>query len=434
MIPTGIDDEYEVIRILQQTAATAVLLVNYRKIGDLRILKAIHKGHSGSNSILSEAHLLKGFKSPYIPTIYSVGETTEYYFLVEEYVEGLSLREYLLDNKLDENKFYDISIELCKVLEMLHTAGSEAVLYRDLKPEHVMLQSENIKLIDFGISVEKSKAKEAKALGTKSWASPEQLENGILDERSDIYSLGKILEYMQSNSSLKDDYRLKRLIAKAADVDKSKRFKSVCELKEELLKLRGKELLSEKFDEKHLNVNIAIIGADKSVGTTHIAMSLCSYVNKRIDKSYYKDMAGDDTAIRLKENLKNIKIKKGVLYHESFNALMDYGPAVESYDSPFGIYILDYGYTNQMPDADLVIMVVGDKPWQSKALPEWIIDKRVIILGNHIDRINAIQMAKRYRKKVFIYPYEKSVFKISSRAEKIFCELLKNRDGIDFKK
>ena len=60
LIPKGIEDKYEVIRILQETAATAVLLVNYKSIGALRILKAIHKASPNAHSILSEAHLLQG--------------------------------------------------------------------------------------------------------------------------------------------------------------------------------------------------------------------------------------------------------------------------------------------------------------------------------------------------------------------------------------
>ena len=77
MIPKGIEDKYEVIRILQESAATAVLLVRYKPIGALRILKAIHKAHPDANSILSESNLLQGIKSSQIPTIFEVEDTEE---------------------------------------------------------------------------------------------------------------------------------------------------------------------------------------------------------------------------------------------------------------------------------------------------------------------------------------------------------------------
>ena len=423
MIPTGIEDKYEVIRVLRESAATAVLLVNYKKIGAFRILKAIHKASPDAHSILSESHLLQGINSSQIPTIYDVEDTEEMYYLVEEYVEGISLREYLLKTKITKEKLIEISIEICKIL---HTAGSETVLYRDMKPEHVIMQENNIKLIDFGISIRKSDAKNAKPLGTRGWAAPEQLAGEQLDERCDVYGIGKVIEYMQINSYAKGDFRIKRIVDFATKKDKNKRITSVTELKRLLENLQGKRVY-DKIGKKHLEKRIAIVGGASAVGTTRIAMTLCSYFNKKGMDCYYKDLE-KNTVNKLYVNLNNIRLKQGVLYHESFRGLLNYGETVEQYELPCGLYIFDCGTKQEIPTGtDVVIFVAGGATWQQNHdYPKWIGDDGVYIINNFSDRLTSIRLARELNKKVYLYPIVKGVLDISKNEEKVFSAIFKN--------
>ena len=431
MIPTGIEDRYEVIRILQESAATAVLLVRYKPIGALRILKAIHKAHPDAYSILSESNLLQGIKSSQIPTIFDVEDTEEILYLVEEYVEGISLREYLLETKLQMEKLIYIAIELCKIVETLHTAGSEPVLYRDMKPEHVIMEGDTIRLIDFGISVKKSEAREAKPLGTKGWAAPEQLKGDYLDERCDVYGVGKVIGFMQINSYAKDDFRIKQIVDLATKPDVSNRISSIIELKEMLERLQGETRVNNKIGKKHLDKRIAVVGASHAIGATRIAISLCQFFNKRRIDCYYKDNE-KDTVRKLWINLKNSRLKKGVLYHNNFRAIFEYGEAVEQQNPPAGIYVIDCGVNESVPiGTDIIIYVTGGAPWQRKLeVPEWINNSEVYIIANLTDKLSSILLAKALKKKVYRYPMVKGI-DISKGEEDVFSAIFKNeKDSI----
>ncbi len=82
---------------------------------------------------------------------------------------------------------------LCDVLHYLHTVKENPIIYRDMKPDNVMLtQAGRIKLIDFGIAKEcrHGEKQTGESIGTKGYAAPEQYKgsSNILDERTDIYS------------------------------------------------------------------------------------------------------------------------------------------------------------------------------------------------------------------------------------------------------
>ena len=425
LIPKGIDDKYEVIRILHETAATAVLLVNYKSIGALRILKAIHKASPNAHSILSEAHLLQGIKSSRIPTIYSVEDTNDMYYLVEEFIEGISLREYLYETKLSKEELYRLAIEVCEIFEALHTAEPEPVLYRDLKPEHLILQQDRLRLIDFGIAIKKSQSATAMPLGTKNWAAPEQLKGRTLNESCDIYSVGKIIEFMQINSYAKDDFKLKKLVEIATAANPINRYKSISQLKQQLQNLQGVRAI-EKTEFGNLDKKIAVIGSDRGVGTTHIAINLCRYLNKKHVLTFYKDFERN-TVHNLWETFKDSQIKAGVLYHNHFKGIINYGDAIEHYTPPKGLYVLDCGTDDKyLCDAEIILFIVSASPWKTFQLPSWLEDKSVYIISNFSNRLFSLKLAKKVGKKVFMYPTVKWSLTISKDEERFFSRILQH--------
>lgn len=427
MININLDDRYEVIEILQQSAATAVLLVRHKKIGALRILKAISKASPDADSILSEAHLLQGFESTHLPTIYEFEETDEVYYLIEEYVDGISLREYLLGKKISREELLNIAIELCSIIEFLHTAGSEPVLYRDMKPEHVIMLENRIKLIDFGISIKKSRSKSAKPLGTPNWAAPEQLKGEKLDERCDVYGVGKVIEFMLSNSYAKDDFKISYLVEKATAENVELRTETISELKNQLEAVLGSRE-NEKFGKRHLERTIAVVGESEAVGTTHVAIALCRFFNKRKMDAYYKDLK-KNTVNELWKVLKGAKIKEGILYHDGFRGIMNYGDAIEQFEPPVGLIILDCGKDalEVMLNVDIIIYVTSGAPWQQSMIyPPWIKENNVYILNNFSNKLTSIRKAKELGKRVYMYPTVKRTLDLSKDEERIFSAIFKN--------
>ena len=248
MIPKGITDKYEVVKTLQKKAATAVLLVRHKRIGDLRILKVIPETDPDSQRILSEANLIAGIKSSQIPTIFDIGQTDGCYYFTEEYFSGETLEEYLIrEQTISKEELLRIIIKLCDVIDTIHNSGKETILYRDIKPEHIILQDEKICLIDFSIAVKKSESGIACNYGTKSYAAPEQLEGLTLDERCDVYGIGKILEKLILHCESNDLMRVKLIAKRATDKNKENRHNDVRLLKAELQSLQNV-----KNDEKNL--------------------------------------------------------------------------------------------------------------------------------------------------------------------------------------
>ena len=122
-----------------------------------------------------------------------------------------------------------IILELCDALEYLHR---NQIIHRDLKPGNIMItrNGQNVKLIDFGLADSDWYAVLKNPAGTKDYISPEQMAGESVDCRTDIYSLGKIMQRMGVYS---------RIAAVCAAEDRDKRYGSVAEVRSVILE-KGK--------------------------------------------------------------------------------------------------------------------------------------------------------------------------------------------------
>lgn len=114
--------------------------------------------------------------------------------IVMEYVDGVSLREYINTNSFSRQDTIRWMDELCQALSYIHT---KQIIHRDLKPENILITSNgrHVKLIDFGFSDTDSYAVLKEPAGTRRYAAPEQMKKGEkIDVRADIYALGIILK------------------------------------------------------------------------------------------------------------------------------------------------------------------------------------------------------------------------------------------------
>ncbi|HZC45714.1 MAG TPA: serine/threonine-protein kinase, partial [Candidatus Acidoferrum sp.] len=144
-----------------------------------------------------EADTLAQLKHQAIPAITDRFELANRHYLVMEYVEGRNLEEELAarGEPLPEGLVIDIARQLCDVLIYLHGLVPP-IIYRDMKPSNVMLNSNGrVVLVDFGIARLFKAARKGTMIGTLGFAPPEQYQ-GMVDPRSDIYSLSATLHYV----------------------------------------------------------------------------------------------------------------------------------------------------------------------------------------------------------------------------------------------
>src|SRR5271154_3754078 len=144
-----------------------------------------------------EADTLAQLKHQAIPAITDRFELANRHYLVMEYVEGRNREEgrAARGEPLPEGLVIDIARQLCDVLVYLHGLVPP-IIYRDMKPSNVMLNSNGrVVLVDFGIARLFKAARKGTMIGTLGFAPPEQYQ-GLVDPRSDIYSLGATLHYV----------------------------------------------------------------------------------------------------------------------------------------------------------------------------------------------------------------------------------------------
>lgn len=145
----------------------------------------------------AEARASAGLTHANIVSVYDFGESDGSKYIVMEYVEGITLKEYIAHNgKLTWREAASVAGQICSGLECAHANG---IIHRDIKPQNIMLTKTGVaKVADFGIARMAShgtivKSDNRSIIGSAHYFSPEQAVGNDVDKRSDIYSLGVVL-------------------------------------------------------------------------------------------------------------------------------------------------------------------------------------------------------------------------------------------------
>jgi eukaryotic-like serine/threonine-protein kinase len=243
-----------------------------------------------------EARTASSLNHPNIITIHEIGQAENKQFIATEYIEGLTLREYLKEPRsrlsTDETGTGPLSEALSismQVADALAAAHAKGIVHRDIKPENIMLlkdrhlmqKESSVKVLDFGIAklTEPQTARgtaeattkvllnthEGSVIGTASYMSPEQARGEPVDARTDVWSLGVVLYEMLSNSVpfggptaqdviasvLKEDPaplplnipdRLRWIVEKALRKDREERYQTAREMFSDLRDLYRRSL------------------------------------------------------------------------------------------------------------------------------------------------------------------------------------------------
>ncbi len=220
-----------------------------------------------------EAQTLASLSHPNIVTIFSVEEDDGIVFLTMEWIEGAPLSRSIPDDGLPLETFFHYALQIADALDAAHQKG---VIHRDVKPGNIMVNQEGwIKVLDFGLAKrgepfteepvdDQTLTREGQMLGTLPYMSPEQLQGGRIDHRTDIFSFGIVLYEMVTgerpfqgsswgdlaSAILRDDpptvsslnfqlpRHLGRILRHCLEKDLKRRFQSTLDLRNELAELQ----------------------------------------------------------------------------------------------------------------------------------------------------------------------------------------------------
>ena len=145
-----------------------------------------------------EANILATLDHPSIPRIYDYFSHEQRSYLILEFIDGKDLEAILNESNgfLPEAQVVNWALELCDVLNYLHNIRPQPVIFRDMKPSNIMLNTHgHIMLVDFGIAKTFQTGQKGTMIGTEGYSPPEQYK-GEATPLADIYALGATLHHL----------------------------------------------------------------------------------------------------------------------------------------------------------------------------------------------------------------------------------------------
>ncbi len=243
--------QLEILECLGRGGMGVVYKARQPKLNRLVALKILapEKGADPkfAERFLREAQALARLSHPNIVTVHDFGEAEGLYYLLMEYVDGMTLRQLLHGQKIAPEEALSIVPKICEALQFAHEQG---VVHRDIKPENVLVDRQGrVKIADFGIAkiVAADQPRQAitqdQVIGTPHYMAPEQVEKPqLVDHRADIYSLGVVFyemltgelplgKFQPPSRKVQVDVRLDEVVLHALEKEPERRYQHASEVK-----------------------------------------------------------------------------------------------------------------------------------------------------------------------------------------------------------
>lgn len=193
-------DRYEILENVGSGGMSDVYKAKDHILGREVAIKVLKSEFAEDMSFVTkfrtEAQAAAGLEHPNIVNIYDVGSENGNYFIIMEYVEGITLKTYIKKKgNLNYKEVISIGIQVGRGIGAAHDKG---IIHRDIKPQNIIISKEGkVKVTDFGIAkAVTSNTINADVMGSVHYTSPEQARNGYVTCQTDIYSLGIVMYEM----------------------------------------------------------------------------------------------------------------------------------------------------------------------------------------------------------------------------------------------
>ncbi|MEG2538491.1 MAG: Stk1 family PASTA domain-containing Ser/Thr kinase [Clostridium sp.] len=296
----------------------------------------------------SESQAVASLSHPNIVNVYDIGSEDGVYYIVMEYIDGITLKDYIKKHgKLEYKQALDITKQIARALEHAHKNG---IIHRDIKPHNILITDEGVvKVADFGIARAATSATMTNTktvMGSVHYVSPEQAKGSVIDSKTDIYSLGIVmyelltgdvpfngespiavaLKHIQEDITKPYNINIPvgvwDIVAKATTKDPLKRYQSLTEMLGDISKANinpNASLISQGIDESTRVISTDEIEKALNDKTQKIDMSSYNFndYEDEIEDDYDEE---DEYEINRKERIKKKSkskprgIKKGIIF------------------------------------------------------------------------------------------------------------------------
>jgi len=266
---------YKIESFLKRGGMSLIYLATHPTTHEMVVIKVVRPKYLKTKAILfrliREAKILGISRHPSIVKLYDLGQWEHGLFIAMEFVQGISLHQFLEERSLIPKRALEIIIQVAYAIAHLHAHG---ILHRDLKPDNILItESGAIKLIDFGIAqfVNSKKidrmTKKTSRLGTPQYMSPEQrLNPDKVSYASDIFSLGIVTYELYLGHFCHGIIHLdvlpqglKKILQKALQTDPEQRYTDVIDFISDLIQFlktfdENKAVRQEEVSEEMLSL------------------------------------------------------------------------------------------------------------------------------------------------------------------------------------
>lgn len=200
MLSRILGKRYEIVELIGRGGMAYVYKARDLKLNRYVAVKVLREEYTENEQFIKkfdrESQAVACLSHPNIVGVYDVGVQDNIYYIIMEYVDGITLKQYL--NRKGRLDYTEATRFVMDISNALRCAHENKIIHRDIKPHNILLTRDLVpKVADFGIAraiTSSTVTMTNQTMGSVHYISPEQAKGGFVDERSDLYSLG-ILYY-----------------------------------------------------------------------------------------------------------------------------------------------------------------------------------------------------------------------------------------------
>ena len=276
-------ERYRIERHLGTGSEGSVYLCSDQRVGGHP--RALKRVSVVDDQVRATARLMASLRHPSLPLFSDHFEESGAYYLVMDYVQGEPLDEIILKHgPLKPFEACKLGLAVCRALEYLHSCETP-ILFRDLKPANIIrVNQDELKVVDFGLASPADRR--GPHAGSVGYAAPEQWDDQLPDtERTDLFSLGRTLQFVLTGSHPKPNYHekvdlshlpsgLSRLVRDLTQLETEKRPQTAAEVSRRLA-----HLLEGLAPRKRLEAPIRGPGRKRELAVMMLATVLFLFAN-----------------------------------------------------------------------------------------------------------------------------------------------------------